>query len=751
MSSITSGKTRPGAKALVVILAVVLCFSGLAIGMLGYCDNQNKKTLRDNDDEGRVPPVRYDVMVTKTANKGAACVGETITYTVNVTNTGNAALHDVLVLDSLVGEIGFENTLQSGSPGNFRVYTYNYTVKPTDSNPLVNTVNVSAKKNEGANTPYTIFNESSESVIIKEVCRGEICIEKVVLTEIRDRSSGGSDFAEYTFKFRINNTDGTPAFDETYNITTEAPVCLELPAGYYLITELPIDGFEIPEPFIATVVAGGNDTVRLYNLYINASLSVEKSANVELAAPGEVITYTICVNNTGNQPLFNVTIEDSLVGEIGFLPELGIGEKHCIVYNYTIGINNTGVISNCVNVSSVDIFGMYHNASACANVTITLPIWADIQINKTVEPSVAWIGDMVTYLICVNNTGDETLYNVTVIDPLLGEISVPSLEAGAGFCVYVPYTISENDTMNDVLTNCATVTAYYDDEVITDTACAELILAQMEFTNMICGIVEYGCTIFDIDNPRQIPYDLPVENIMVHLIQQGTLDSIELTTLTDANGEYYFENLPAGDFLVALELGEDCYALDYDSALVNLEGDNDIEYANFSNVRMYSPGAMDIYFWTYGEGLEMVEANWSSLIETGIFSIGFFEGMNFTNPSAPYFSSAGQLASFILGVLENSSALYNIAVESVGLFLNMFFGYIPYSNYVWLGYMSYLPYQPINSQDILNVRELFIYIVDNSMTIAGLSEDNQEQLLYLLQAMNDDQEIFVVPCTCINK
>ncbi len=272
--TLSLGKISAGSKAFIILVALVLIISA-AVGAFGYQDiNKNGKDQKNEETKDPITP-QYDVMVTKEADVTAACPGETITYTVVVTNTGNAALHNVTVVDSLVGLIGVENTLASGAPVNTLTFYYTYTVLPTDVSPLVNTVNVSAKENEGINTPFTIFNESSASVIIKEVCAGNI--------------------------------------------------------------------------------------------------SIVKEANVEVVSPGDKITYTICVTNTGNTVLYNITIDDSLLGEISFLPELGIGEEHCIVVNYTVSMNETGeTIDNTACVTADDGHG--NDFTDCDSVSVIVAV-----------------------------------------------------------------------------------------------------------------------------------------------------------------------------------------------------------------------------------------------------------------------------------------------------------------------------------------------------------------------------------------
>jgi len=74
-----------------------------------------------------------------------AYVGQDITYTITVANTGDCQLFDVSVVDSLLGPI-YSNGL---SLGETRTFTVTYTVKASDPDPLLNTVAASGKDSLG--------------------------------------------------------------------------------------------------------------------------------------------------------------------------------------------------------------------------------------------------------------------------------------------------------------------------------------------------------------------------------------------------------------------------------------------------------------------------------------------------------------------------------------------------------------------------------------------------------------------------
>lgn len=73
------------------------------------------------------------------------------------------------------------------------------------------------------------------------------------------------------------------------------------------------------------------------------SISITKSANVETANPGDTVTYTFSVTNTGDVELTNVTVTDSKLpsGWNGSVGNLAAGATHTLTGNLDIPIDYT--------------------------------------------------------------------------------------------------------------------------------------------------------------------------------------------------------------------------------------------------------------------------------------------------------------------------------------------------------------------------------------------------------------------------
>src|SRR5439155_12321308 len=131
---------------------------------------------------------------TKTCPK-AGGLGDTITYSITVTNTGNEALTDLVVNDKLLGgDLGaFPATL---SVGQSVTKTFDHTITASDPDPLTNTVTATAK---GADSGDTVEDSAS--------------CETDVLNPQIDLVKGGVDFAHVSdaipYDFTVTNTGDT--------------------------------------------------------------------------------------------------------------------------------------------------------------------------------------------------------------------------------------------------------------------------------------------------------------------------------------------------------------------------------------------------------------------------------------------------------------------------------------------------------------------------------------------------------------
>ncbi|WP_291403639.1 gliding motility-associated C-terminal domain-containing protein [Daejeonella sp.] len=135
---------------------------------------------------------------------------------------------------------------------------------------------------------------------------------------------------------------------------------------------------------------------------------------------GDKLDYTISVCNIGNVDLIDVFISNPLTGLSEKLSLLKVGEKKEINTSYA------------VNQTDIDAGLLINTAKASVNYrSIELEVFANKTVNATQLPAInlikkspqtfySSIGDVLDYVITVSNTGNVTLLDVIVRDPLTG-------------------------------------------------------------------------------------------------------------------------------------------------------------------------------------------------------------------------------------------------------------------------------------------------------------------------------------------
>ncbi|MCX2719337.1 DUF7507 domain-containing protein [Lentiprolixibacter aurantiacus] len=219
----------------------------------------------------------------------------------------------------------------------------------------------------------------------------------------------------------------------------------------------------------------------------------DENGDLEYQA-GETISYIFTVTNTGNISLENITVTDPLVTVSGGpLASLGPGESDNTTFTavYTISQQDldSGNFTNSATVSADipdgepisslsddpddptdrDIDGDgnpddptvtdFGTPPVMPNITLLkVDVFNDENGNGEVQP-----GETISYIFTVTNTGNITLSNITVTDPLVTVTGGPiaSLEPGESDSTTFTavYTITAEDIQNGSFTNSATVFA----------------------------------------------------------------------------------------------------------------------------------------------------------------------------------------------------------------------------------------------------------------------------------------------------
>ena len=104
----------------------------------------------------------------------------------------------------------------------------------------------------------------------------------------------------------------------------------------------------------------------------NPSIAIVKTANPISGAPGDTVTYTYVVTNTGPLDLFDISVDDDKLGHIGDIAFLAAGQTAAPLTAQTtlgsIGVTNVGT------ATGHDRFNRIVRASDDATVSVVLPL-----------------------------------------------------------------------------------------------------------------------------------------------------------------------------------------------------------------------------------------------------------------------------------------------------------------------------------------------------------------------------------------
>ncbi|WP_198293619.1 DUF7507 domain-containing protein, partial [Algoriphagus resistens] len=419
-------------------------------------------TVRDTDDELVRAIQNGEITITKSSDvRTYDAVGNQITYTLVVENTGNVTLSDVEVLDPLTG---LTEDVDSLAPGDSVTFTEVYTVNQTDLNAgqIENTAFGSGVTPDGE----TVEDEDSANVdaiqsgeieLVKEADKatfsetGEVITYTIVVTNTGNvtltRIYGIDNMTGLSGFIPILQPGESRTFTEAYEVTQD-----DLDSGIIYnsadANAYTPDGSQVQDSDDTTVI-GLQDP----------EISITKTADpTTYNAPGEVITYTLMVENTGNVTLEDVTVKDPLTSLDRNIGTLEPVESSSITTRYTITQADVDAaeVDNIAEVTGVAPDNSRARDDDEAIVTALLDPAIAIEKSANVSDYDA-PGDVIRYTLTITNTGNVTLTDVSVADPLTTlSTNVGVLAPGESTNVIENYTVTQSDIDNGSIYNQAT-------------------------------------------------------------------------------------------------------------------------------------------------------------------------------------------------------------------------------------------------------------------------------------------------------
>ena len=378
-----------------------------------------------------------------------AIAGHEITYDFEITNTGNTAISNIEIADSMK-EIGtIKPTKASLNPGEktAATATHKLTQAEIDAGTVTNTA--TAKGSTGT-TPITSNEAKVTTSIEKPVSK--LTLEKTV-DKTNIASNEAKPGAKLTYTFKLTNGGNIPinGIDITDKLHGLSDININwnghdrsLPAGAsaigtatYQITQEDIDAGTIKNTATATGTdAHGNKLTSTSDVTTDIArsgkLETMKTADKATidgseAKPGALITYTITVRNTGNVTLHNVTCDDSMkeIGKVS-LNKMTLAPNETATGTATHTLTqsdiDSGIVKNTAS-SSADSPDASKVVSNKSTVTTSIKQSPQLTVEKTADRAhigadEAQPGATIAYTLKITNTGNTTITGTELTDEL---------------------------------------------------------------------------------------------------------------------------------------------------------------------------------------------------------------------------------------------------------------------------------------------------------------------------------------------
>jgi uncharacterized repeat protein (TIGR01451 family) len=421
-------------------------------------------------------------MVKTASSTVDAAVGDVITYTYVVTNTGNVSLSDVTVSDvhSGTGTLGAISPVSVASlaVGDSATFTADYTVTQADvdaGDDITNTATMSAVPPTG--TPVT----ADESVSVEAVAPAPDSTLTKTASDDTDVAVG--DVITYTYVFTntgnvsLSDVSITDVHSGTGTLGAVSPGLVSVVAvgdsasftADYTVTQADIDaGSAITNTATASATpAGGTYVPATADESISPEvfapdMSFEKRAvETDFENVGDIISYEYDVQNTGNVSISAITVTDDKIAVINCpVTTLAPGASTTCLADYAVtqADLNAGFVTNNASVEGTPAGGSFTPPTDTVTVNGTQSP-AFTLVKTAVDTNFSMVGDVLAYEYLVTNTGTVEITGISVSDDKISAVSCPvtDLMPAQSVTCTASYSVTQADIDAGSVTNIAQV------------------------------------------------------------------------------------------------------------------------------------------------------------------------------------------------------------------------------------------------------------------------------------------------------
>lgn len=399
---------------------------------------------------------RPGISVTKEVDKTVltgdeARAGTKLTYTISVTNTGNATVSGLTATDTM--RYDGNPTLDFGTiaPGKTVKIRAQHTVTQDEVNAgkVVNAIVVSGSSVTSRDSVETSISPSSSLAVSKSVDTADIAADDAIAGKrltytITVRNSGNSTVTGVSLADELNGasvgrlgkTTLAPG-EQTTATATYSITAGDIAAGS-VVNAVTAKGTAPSGKSVTSNRATARTDIEAPRSALSVSKTVDKTSLTGAEArSGTKLSYTITVTNGGNSTVSGIRLDDSMDGASGPLlaqldrTELAAGETATARVSYTVTQSDIdrGRVTNTVQASGTGVGGSTVT-SGRSSATTSIEASDSLTVSKAVDrteipPSSAVPGTVLSYTFTVRNTGTRTLKSVSITDSIgsIGKIT----------------------------------------------------------------------------------------------------------------------------------------------------------------------------------------------------------------------------------------------------------------------------------------------------------------------------------------
>ena len=421
------------------------------------------------------PPDPSITLVKTAAPTTIASVGQLITYSFLVTNTGNVTLTGVGVSDPKPGmsAVTCPTTTLVPTVSTTCAATYTATLADVNQGSIDNTATASGTPPSGP----AVSDVDSETVSATQT-------PAITIDKSASPNNVSTVGQPVTYSFLITNTGNVTLTGVTVDdpiaglsaiscpTTVLDPGTMTTCTATRAVTQSDLDAGSISNMATVTGTApsGGDvsdtDTATV-SVAAGPAIELDKSATpTTVHTLSETISYTFVVTNTGNVTLSAIAVADPMFGGAVACPATTLAPTATMTCSASHGVTqadlDAGQILNTATVTGSPTVGPSVSDTDAATV-LADPV-DGMALTKSATPStIDAAGTTITYALVIANTGDSTLDDVSISDPLVGlsAVTCPSTTVAPGgqLTCTATYVATQADVDVGAVTNTATATA----------------------------------------------------------------------------------------------------------------------------------------------------------------------------------------------------------------------------------------------------------------------------------------------------